>query len=932
SFGSYTAQLIVLSDSGCTDTTTNVAVLNAIPNVSFSASNVCLGDDLSPKNNSTISSGTITNWSWDFDDTNTSNAKSPTNTYASKGTYNIKLVATSNNGCKDSTTNQVVVDNVIIAGFTTNDVCLGDTAFFTNTTNTSCGTITGYQWDFGDGAAATTANPFRVYTKAGTFDVRLIVVQQGGNRDTAIVKVTVSPKPKVNFFASNECANEQVQFQNLSTISLGSISSFEWNFKDGNKATAQNPKHNYNAHGQYDVSLIAISNKGCIDSSSKSIDIYEVPKVDFIANDVCFGASVDFKNGSSISTGSMNYTWTFGDGFSSTQSNPTYTYKKADNYTVKLTATSNNFCQESLSKALKVNEVPNIAYTVNDTCALDELNINNTTAIGSGTLSYIWTFDNSNSSVAKNPTYAIANSGTFDIKLKVLSNLGCSDSLTQQVEIFEKPNAQFTYSGSCPDKPVSFTNTSTPSSSITSQQWLFNGSNASTTPNPSYTFGTTGPHQVLLTVTNSNNCIDTSEQQIIFESVPVASFSFNNACERDTTYFTNNSEIKSGTATYQWSFGDGNESTINNGKNVYSTLGLYDVKLIATSDKGCKDSITQTVNPINKPEIDFNIQGACLGDSSIFMNLSTQNTGTYYLWNFGDNSAIDSAYNTSHLYANTGTYQVKVTGFASTGCSDTLSKKITVAEGPKNLDFTYNNACARSKVQFTNQTKNSNLTFRWAFFDGSFSTQRDPQKYYAKAGEYPIGFEAREGDCADSTYKLITIYPYADSSFTFIGLGNREISFEPIDSNINSFEWKFGDGNSSTDYNPSHTYSSDGTYKVVLEVTTPNGCKTVSEREVVIKGNSISWNSQNEIDFSVYPNPFKEHLIGEFEILNDGHVQIQIFNEVGQLVKTPVDENLLKGKYQYSLLETSSELKTGVYFVKMISNDSVAIKTVILQR
>jgi PKD repeat protein len=932
SSGSYNASLIIESDSGCFDTATTISIIHPGPQVSFTANNVCLGDNMSPTNNSSISTGSISAWNWSFGDGNSSSSNAPSHKYSNNGTYDVKLVATSNEGCKDSLTRQVVVSNVITAGFISNDICLGDTAFFTNTTSTSCGTITGYQWDFGDGSGATATNPFRVYTSAGTYKVQLIVVQQGGNRDTATTTITVSPKPRVNFFASNDCAGEQIQFQNLSTISSGSISGYVWNFNDGNKDNDKNPKHIYSAHGGYNVVLSATSALGCTDSVSKTLSVYEVPTAAFSANDVCFGESVSFNNSSSISAGSINYNWSFGDGFSSTQTSPTYNYSNAGNYNVELTVTSNNFCTSVASSTIKVLELPTIDFEIEDTCQTDEVTLSNNSSIASGTLSYNWDFGNGSSSNAKTPTLFYTNDGNYTIELKATSNSGCADSLSKSISIFEKPAASFTYSGTCPDQSMTFTNTSSPASLVASQQWLFNGSDASTANQPQYLFGTNGPHTVTLTIVSNNNCIDTAMRQVTFESVPVASFSFNNACERDSIAFVNTSSVQTGTMTYEWSFGDGNSSTATAPNHAYQSTGNYDIKLVATSDVGCSDSLVQSISPLDKPEVDFDWSGACLGDTIYFNNETIDNAGNDYSWKLGIAGATDTRYNSKYFYTSTGTYNVSLLVKGSNNCADSISKDISVAEGPKNLDFTFSDACARTKVKFNNQTTNGNLSFKWVFFDGSFSTQKDPEKFYAQPGRYPVGFEAREGDCADSTYKLITIFPYADSSFTFVGLGNREVAFSPIDSNIHSYSWNFGDGNSSTDYEPSHIYSTDGTYTVTLTVTTANGCESVSSRQVVVKGNSIHWLSENSIDFDVFPNPFNEFVNATFEVKNHGRVTIEVYNEVGQLVSIPVNETLNEGKYQYSLFESTSELRSGIYLVKMISKEQIAVKRIILQR
>lgn len=929
--GNFSVQLVAVSDSGCTDTVKAVAGVNPGPSVDFDVSNVCLGDALNPVNNTSISTGSISSWDWDFDDGNTATTQSPQNTYASKGTYDIKLVATSNLGCKDSTTEQVIVDNVIVAGFNTQNACLGDTVFFTNTTNTSCGTVTGYRWTFGDGSASTAKDPFRVYTGSGSFNVRLIVIQSGGDRDTVDQTVTVFAKPKPNMATSNSCEGEQVQFQNLSTISSGSITANTWSFGDGTKSSDKNPKYTYTQFGSFDVQLITTSNNGCVDSITKSISIYEVPEVDFTFADVCDGESVDFTNQTTLSTGTMTNSWDFGDGFSSTQTSPLYKYAGSGTYSVTLKVTTNNFCEATLTQKVKVFDVPSASFVALDTCEMDEVIIQNTSTIASGSMNYSWDMGDGTTLSSINPNHSFTGFGTYGVKLKATSNNGCKDSLTQSVRIFEKAIASFTYQGSCPGEEVEFTNTSTSTRNITQSVWEFNGSDVTTSTKPKYTFNGSGPHTTILYVLTEDNCLDTAKRTIEFESVPVADFSFSQACERDSMAFTNNSVLSVGTLTSSWEFGDGNTSTDNDPKHVYTATQSFDVKLIVESDKGCKDSLIQSVFVDDKPEVDFTVNGGCLGDTTYFTNSTIDQTSNVYTWKYGASNGTSSAYNGKFKYASASTYDVTLL-VQNDNCADSLTKSVSVAAGPSNLDFTFRDTCARTKVTFNNQTTNPNLTYQWQFFDGTFSTAKSPEKTYFKAGRYPVGFTATEGDCSDSTFKIINIYGYGDSSFTFTALGVRQVKFQANGDTGDSYSWNFDDGNSSNSYDPTHTFSADGSYDVALTVTTSNGCSNTSVQRIIIKGNSITWLDDAELTFDVFPNPFTDHLTSAFELSEPGNVSIVVYNEVGQIVTTALDADMSAGKHQVQIIQGATTLRAGVYYVRMTSGQKTATKRLVRTR
>ena len=140
-------------------------------------------------------------YSWSFGDGNTSTATSPTNVYAASGTYTVKLVVTSNNGCKDSVSQTVTVYPKPTPGFTVNTAaqCVNGNSFtFTNTSTISAGTMT-YSWSFGDGNTSTATSPTNVYAASGTYTVKLVVTSNNGCKDSVSQSVTVYPKPTPAF-------------------------------------------------------------------------------------------------------------------------------------------------------------------------------------------------------------------------------------------------------------------------------------------------------------------------------------------------------------------------------------------------------------------------------------------------------------------------------------------------------------------------------------------------------------------------------------------------------------------------------------------------------------------------------------------------------------------------------------------------------------
>ena len=220
--------------------------------------------------------GSITSWSWDFGDSNTSTAQNPTHTYAAAGTYLVQLIITDDLGATDTTSQDVTVsapngDPVAGFTFTTTDL----TADFTDA-STDDGTIASWSWDFGDTNTSTDQNPAHTYAAAGTYTVSLTVTDDLGATNATSQDVTVSAPngdPVAGFtFTTTDLTAD---FTDTSTDD-GTIASWSWDFGDTNTSTDQNPTHTYAAAGTYSVQLIVTDNLGAVDTTSQSVTVSDV--------------------------------------------------------------------------------------------------------------------------------------------------------------------------------------------------------------------------------------------------------------------------------------------------------------------------------------------------------------------------------------------------------------------------------------------------------------------------------------------------------------------------------------------------------------------------------------------------------------------------------------------------------------------------------
>lgn len=365
--GSYR---VVMSNSlGCIDTSRAILVTvnpQPIPSFTVNRSSQCKnGNSFIFTNNSTISSGTLS-YAWSFGDGNTSTALSPTYSYTAAGTYAVKLVVTSNNGCRDSITQTVSVLPSPMPGFTVNNLtqCLSGNSFvFTNTSTITPGTLS-YSWNFGNGTTSTATNPTFSYAAAGTYTVTLIATSNSGCIDSIRQNVVVNSNASGSISTPTStiiCEGGSV------TLSANGGTTYQWALNGANIPGATNPTYSASLPGVYSVQINNAS--GCSGTSSNTITLSLVrrPTADFTSTGSCASFPVTFTNQSTVSnSGIVTYSWTFGNGSTSTNVNPTAVYSSPGNYNVTLIVTP-QACpalSSSITKPITViNATPNQRYT-----------------------------------------------------------------------------------------------------------------------------------------------------------------------------------------------------------------------------------------------------------------------------------------------------------------------------------------------------------------------------------------------------------------------------------------------------------------------------------------------------------------------------------------------------------------------------------------
>lgn len=254
------------------DVKTDTLTFNLIDfDANFTADTVCSGTPTHFTSTSTVTSpGTISGYAWLFEPGQTSTQQNPTYSFAQPGLHSVQLIVSSNPGCTDTITKQVLVLPNAIANFDLNAGCFGIPVTFTDQSTAQNGTsITNWSWNFGDNSPGSNLqNPTHTYPNGGTYTIELIVQATGGCADTLTQQVTVDPVPVANFSGTpvTGCMPLAVAFSDQSNGNGATITTWAWSFGDSSTSTLQDPNHTYSTYGTYDVTLIVGTASNCTDT------------------------------------------------------------------------------------------------------------------------------------------------------------------------------------------------------------------------------------------------------------------------------------------------------------------------------------------------------------------------------------------------------------------------------------------------------------------------------------------------------------------------------------------------------------------------------------------------------------------------------------------------------------------------------------------
>ena len=464
-------------------------------------------------------------------------------------------------------------------------------------------------------------------------------------------------------------------------------------------------------------------------------------------------------------------------------------------------------------------------------------------------------------------------SGTFNFTVTTMGTC-IQKTATGTLIINELPTADFNLSvPTCETKLLNFTDLSVPNSgALTNWSWNFGDAGTSTSQNPTHTYTNAGTYTVSLSVTTNKGCtnIPVFTRQVTVNPQPVNGFISPEVCLSDTyAQFTDTTRISSGSiASWLWNFGDPgsgplNTSVLQHPQHSYTAIGNYTATLTTTSNSGCVSTLSQTFTVNGDiPVSNFNALNPatmCANDSISIQDASTVNFGNVTkIEIYWDNIGAPTVFQTDdfptpgkiykHLYPNfqaplTKTFTIRYRAYSGGTCINDRIKTIVVNAAPKVQFTNIPNACFdTAPFQLTQASEIGAVPGVGVFIGPGVTPAGIFNPSLVGPGTYTIKytFTSATGGCVDTLSKSIKVYDTASANFTFSTQAcertaiafNSTISTIPAASGtITGWGWDFGDPASGTTnisalQNPSHLFSSWGTYNVRLFVTTSNGCRS----------------------------------------------------------------------------------------------------------
>jgi gliding motility-associated-like protein len=697
-------------------------------------------------------------------------------------------------------------------------------------------------WDFGDpksGVDNTSIekDPIHKFTGPGLYTVTLKVNSFCKSTEKKMNILVMDTPIAIGGFTfptvSTVCAPYELSVSNTSTGSTGSTWSVSpatgWSFSQGTDESSKNPVIRFEKNGEYTLKLQIKTLCGTRDwTSTQKIVVKSKPEVSM---DTLIGSCIPFSMapvGKVENDGGLpnQYKWTIAGGSisSSTNLNPgNVIFAIKGTFPIKFKA-ENSCGADSVTRFLPVTDKITVFFSgVPDTLCNSNQAIQ-LTALPSGG---VWTGAAVSPAGVFDPIVAGIGAHTLNYKVTFGS---CSDNKDKVMNVFGTDVKAGILQEACENA-----NTSTlltggfPTGGSWSGVGITNAVNGVFTPS----VAGVGTHNLTYTYLDPKaKCPNTASKVFIVNEPPTAVMdTLKPMCLGEFRDFKHSSL---GAATYRWTFGDGNSSNNEIPLHTYASEGRYDVTMVATNVKGCKDTTAGKITVSAPPTADY-LQSTFEGCTPLNVTFNNNSTGTNakYTWDLGNGRTLNTTNPGTLTFDNKAErdtiYTIRLT-VTTPGCPAARdSSNLTIFTKPKaNFAYDIGEGCSPLSVKFVNASLGSPRFFNWNFGNGGVSTDENPasyQKYYTDTvvKKYPVTLVATNLCGTDSKTHYITVTPPSVKAFFGIdkiaGCAPLTVSILGAPTYGAATQYNLGDGSISNDKSTTHTFTEAGTYKIIQRVS-----------------------------------------------------------------------------------------------------------------
>ncbi len=405
------------------------------PNANFTIANNCVGDIEIPVVEQ--GGGTFSFATAPLDMATINPATGELSNINQNTTYEITY--SFNQPCAASQTNELVVYAQPQANFSIENLCLGQISNFTSEATISEGTIEEHSWNLGESPVLVSGETVtNEYNSDGTYTINYVATSNNNCVSTLEQEITIHPTPEANFSFTTACLNqEETEFSDLSSITSGSIVSWEWDFGDGNSSSSQNISHSYGSVNIFNASLMVTSDMGCENTINKPVEVLSSPTGAILSTlqEDCDRLCTDlsFESMDNI----VSYDWVVSNQYTFAIENPIFCIDNEGTYDVSLKVTNDNGCVLELEELAYFNVFPSAEAGFSIVDPVLEI-LNPTTQFIDQSINAIqwnWYVSDQTSSVEQSPVYSFSDTGEYVVLQVVRTENGCVDSLSKTLQV-----------------------------------------------------------------------------------------------------------------------------------------------------------------------------------------------------------------------------------------------------------------------------------------------------------------------------------------------------------------------------------------------------------------------------------------------------------------------------------------------------------------